>query len=61
MRKIEMCDDDWIKHMERLPELRRELHAGSTWQIRRLSIHDYAQEMLRISYAYFIEDTHEDV
>jgi len=57
MQKIEMYDDCRIK----LSKLPLDVDACNTWQIRRLSVRDYAQEILRISFAYFIENTHEDV
>jgi len=52
-----MYDDCRIK----LSKLPLDVDACNTWQIRRLSVRDYAQEILRISFAYFIENTHEDV
>ncbi|SDX25491.1 hypothetical protein SAMN04515617_102204 [Collimonas sp. OK242] len=57
MKKNEICDENWAKRLEQRPEL----HAAGIWQIRRLSINDYARQMLRTSQEYFIENRREDV
>jgi hypothetical protein len=57
MKKNEVCDENWTMRLEQ----RQELHAGSIWQIRRLSINDYARQMLRASHEYFIGNRCEDV
>lgn len=57
MQKIELGDEGWKAHIESY----QELDAGSIWQIRRLSMRDYAQQMLRISYAHFIEHRPDDI
>lgn len=57
MQKIELGTEGWKARIEPC----QELDAGSIWQIRRLSMRDYAQQMLRISYAHFIEHRSDDV
>jgi len=57
MQKIELGDESWKARIEP----RQELDAGSIWQIRRLSTRDYAQQMLKISYAHFIEHRPDDI